>query len=120
MPISHKIMGVKRGVVFTGALSGTSTIATGSGARGICISADGASVYAANTGGNTVSIFARNTSTGALSGTSTFATGLGPYHICISADGASVYVTNGDDNTIIIITAFVGVLSIFKISIFLF
>ena len=60
MPISRKIMGVSRGRVFTGALSGTSTIAAGSGPRSVCISADGTSVYVANYSSNTVSIFTRS------------------------------------------------------------
>ena len=42
MPITRKIMGVSRGT--GGALSGTSTIASGANPYGICISADGASV----------------------------------------------------------------------------
>ena len=104
MPINRKIMGVSRGRVFTGALSGTSTIAAGSSPMGVCISADGASVYVANNAGNTVSIFARNASTGALSGTSTIATGASPYSVCISADGTSVYTANLGANTVSIFT----------------
>ena len=90
MPISRKIMGVSKGRVFTGALSGTSTIAAGTAPRGVCISADGKSVYAVSSGN--VQIFDRNTTTGALSGTSTIAAGSGVWDTCISADGASVYV----------------------------
>ena len=104
MPISRKIMGVSRGIVFTGALSGTSTIAAGSYPMGVCISADGASVYATNSGGNTVSIFTRNTSTGALSGTSTIATGSTPFGVCISVDGKNVYVSNYNSTTVSIFT----------------
>ena len=100
MPITRKIMGVKRGVTFTGALSGTSTIATGTKPYGICISADGTSVYAANETSQSLNIFTRNTSTGSLSGTSTIATGTAPQGICISADGTSVYAANQTSNTV--------------------
>jgi DNA-binding beta-propeller fold protein YncE len=41
-------------------LSGTSTIATGTSPFGICISSDDASVYTANSGSATVSIFTRS------------------------------------------------------------
>jgi DNA-binding beta-propeller fold protein YncE len=44
----------------TGALSGTTTIATGAAPNGVCISADGTSVYTANYSGLTASIFNRS------------------------------------------------------------
>jgi DNA-binding beta-propeller fold protein YncE len=60
---------------------------------GICIAADGVSVYTANLGNATVGIYTRNTGTGALSGTSTIAAGDEPFGICIAADGTNVYST---------------------------
>ena len=104
MPIYRSLMGVARDSAAPGALSGTTTIATGSSPRSICISADGASVYATNSISNTVSIFTRNTTTGALSGTTTIATGANPYGVCISANGASVYAANNGGNTVSIFT----------------
>ena len=87
-------------------MTANGTIATGTTPPGICISADGTSVYVTNVTSNTVSIYTRNTSTGALTANGTISAGLGsgPRGICISADGTSVYVTNYYSNTVSIYT----------------
>ena len=90
--------------ISTGALSGTSTISTGSQPVEIAISPDGLNVYAVNLVSNTISIFGRNISTGALSGTSTIATESQPYGIVISPDGTSVYTANSGTDTVSIFT----------------
>ena len=85
-------------------MTANGTIATGTNPNGICISADGTSVYVVNYGSNTVSIYTRNTSTGALTANGTIATGTNPNGICISADGTIVYVANYTSNTVSIYT----------------
>jgi DNA-binding beta-propeller fold protein YncE len=77
---------------------------------GVVVSPNGANVYTADYGGNTVSAFARNASTGALTfvgcngpltgctATSTSNALDGDYAVAVSPDGASVYV--GGDNGI--------------------
>jgi 6-phosphogluconolactonase (cycloisomerase 2 family) len=80
------------------------TIATGSHPVDIAISANGTSVYVANAGGGSISMYSRNTTTGlltALSPATIITGGLSEVRgITISADGKSVYATNVDTQNI--------------------
>ena len=58
------------------------------------------SLYVANSGDSTISIFDRNVSTGALTANGTIGTGNYPYGIVVSPDGKNVYVTNYSDNSL--------------------
>ena len=89
---------------YAGVLTANGTIATGTTPYYICISNDGTSVYVANQGSNTISLYQRNTTTGALTANGTIATDLDPRGICISNDGTSVYATNRVSNTVSIYT----------------
>ncbi|HAS84665.1 MAG TPA: hypothetical protein DCS23_01125 [Candidatus Yonathbacteria bacterium] len=77
-----------------GTLSSKTDYVAGASPFAVTISADGTSVYVANTGSNSVSMYSRNTSTGALSAKTDYATGGSPRGVAISADGTSVYVAN--------------------------
>jgi 6-phosphogluconolactonase (cycloisomerase 2 family) len=78
-----------------GALVSGGSIASGTNSWDMCIAPDGTNVYVLNQSANTISIFARNTSTGVLSGSTTISTfGYTLTNICISPDGKSVYGTS--------------------------
>lgn len=83
-----------------GVLSTKTDYATGSSPQGIAISADGTSVYVANSGSATVSMYARNASTGTLSTKTDYATGANPVDVAVSSDGISVYVANYGPDTV--------------------
>jgi DNA-binding beta-propeller fold protein YncE len=77
------------------------TVAAGE-ARGVAVSPDGASVYAANRAPEEVSQYGRSAETGNLAAltTPTAKSGSASYSVAISADGRSVYVTNEKSHSI--------------------
>jgi DNA-binding beta-propeller fold protein YncE len=86
----------------------------------VAVSPDGASVYVAADGANSVDVFSRNTSGGALTftgcvgqfvgcTTTSPATAVaGPQSVAVSPDEASVYAVSGDSNTVDLFPRVVG------------
>jgi len=87
------------GYVKSGALN---RITVGTGPSSVAVTPDGASVYCANNGANTVSVI------DVVSGnvTDTIAVGAFPASVAVNPDGASVYCANSDDSTVSVIVEF--------------
>ena len=99
MPISRKIMGVKRGRVFTGALSNAGYYTTPTYTFGSAVSPDGKNIYCPLNSG--LQILNRNVSTGALTTGTNISTG-NKYtdRCCVSPDSKHVYLCLSNDHWI--------------------
>ena len=83
------------------ALTRVTTIPVGKWAFSVAVSPDGATVYVANNGDNSVSVIDTVTSTV----TDTVTVGTSPWSVAVSPDGATVYVANDGDNSVSVIEA---------------
>ena len=94
MPITRKVMSVKKGRVYTGALTyaGTCAIRVNQLPQYMNMSKDGANLY--TIGNYDLDTFTRNTTTGALTLLNTITMGASFYGVCVSSDGKNVYILN--------------------------
>ena len=104
---SQMVPEVTSAALMTSAAPVTFTAQTGSSPAGVVASPDGTRVYVADTGSNTVSVFA---ATGELidanpnvTGTQPISVGSSPSALAISADGKRLYVANTGSGTVSVI-----------------